>query len=55
MPASYNDHNIAPLSRPNAHGDKTYEDVWDNITQEELGYHKQKNLEISQNKDNIFT
>ena len=35
----------ARAKKTNAHGDKTYEDVWDEITQEELDYYKRKQLE----------
>jgi hypothetical protein len=37
----------ARAKKTNAHGDKTYEDVWDEITQEELDYYKRKKLEVS--------
>ncbi len=38
---------LARAKKTNAHGDKTYEDVWDEITQEELDYYKRKNLETT--------
>ncbi len=37
----------ARAKKTDAFGDKTYEDVWDEITQEELDYYKRKNLETS--------
>jgi hypothetical protein len=36
----------ARAKKTNAFGDKTYEYVWDNITQEELDYYMKKNLEV---------
>jgi hypothetical protein len=36
----------ARAKKTDAFGNKTYEDVWDNITQEELDYYKRRNLEI---------
>lgn len=36
----------ARAKKTDAFGDKTYEDVWDEITQEELDYYKRKNLEV---------
>jgi hypothetical protein len=32
--------------KTNAFGNKTYEDVWDGTTQEEIDYYKRKNLEV---------
>jgi hypothetical protein len=37
----------ARAKKTNAFGDKTYEDVWDNTTQEELDYCKRKNFSAS--------
>ena len=35
---------LARAKKTNAHGDKTYEDVWDETTQEEQDCYKRKNL-----------
>jgi hypothetical protein len=34
-------------AKANKYGEKSYEDLWDNMTQEELDYYKQKHLETS--------